>query len=134
MWLSRNDVIFYKMSISSYMQVIFIGTHWARTWAVFQKEEKRHIIQDACQKIEIMTIEIFTKHEWWSSNKLRSSNKLSLWQTSCSLLSSCFVCFKFWTHIFRWSLNGVSFIIIWPRAELAEIRNFYLLDEIKPLF
>jgi hypothetical protein len=30
-WSSRNDVIFNKTQISSYMLVIFRGTHWART-------------------------------------------------------------------------------------------------------
>jgi hypothetical protein len=58
-------VVFDKMSISSYMQVIFRGTHWAKTWVVFQKE-KRHIIEDACQNMTIIIIEIFIKYGWWS--------------------------------------------------------------------
>jgi hypothetical protein len=40
-WLSRNDVIFDKSSILSYMQVIYRATHWTRTWSIFQKEEDR---------------------------------------------------------------------------------------------
>jgi glutamine synthetase type III len=70
MCLSRNDVIFNKTSISSYMQVIFRGTHWARTWALFQKEENRTAIQAACRLVETMTMEIFAKHGWWFSNRL----------------------------------------------------------------
>jgi hypothetical protein len=70
MWLNRNDVIFNKTSISSYMQVIFRGTHWARTWALFRKEENRTAIQAACRLVETMTIEIFAKHGWWFSNRL----------------------------------------------------------------
>jgi hypothetical protein len=34
-WLSRNDLVFNKVAISSYMQVIFRGTSWTRTWATF---------------------------------------------------------------------------------------------------
>jgi hypothetical protein len=51
-WLNRNDVVFNKTLISSYMQVIFRGTHWAWTWALFQKEEKRKVLQTACWLIE----------------------------------------------------------------------------------
>jgi hypothetical protein len=38
-WLSRNDVVFNKTSITSYMQVIFRATYWTITWLKFQKEE-----------------------------------------------------------------------------------------------
>jgi hypothetical protein len=34
-WLSRNDIVFNKTSISSYMHVIFRVTYWTRTWSVF---------------------------------------------------------------------------------------------------
>jgi hypothetical protein len=41
-WLSRNDIVFNKIQILSYMQVIFRGTHWTRTWSSFQKEENQY--------------------------------------------------------------------------------------------
>jgi hypothetical protein len=44
MWLSRNDVVFSKVAISSSMQVIFRGTHWTRTWAKFQKESSKKVL------------------------------------------------------------------------------------------
>jgi hypothetical protein len=69
-WLRRNDVIFNKTKFSSYMQVIFRGTHWARTLAIFQKEEKWKVLQTACWLIETLTMEIFAKHRWWFSNRL----------------------------------------------------------------
>jgi hypothetical protein len=69
-WLSRNDVVFNKVSISSSMQVIFRGTHWTRTWANFQKEAKRKTLQVGCRLIETMTMEIFAKHGWRSTNRL----------------------------------------------------------------
>jgi hypothetical protein len=40
LWLSQNDALFNKALISSYMQVIFRGTHWVRTLALFKNEEK----------------------------------------------------------------------------------------------
>jgi hypothetical protein len=38
-WLSRNDIVFNKKPILSYMQVMFRATYWTRTWASFQKED-----------------------------------------------------------------------------------------------
>jgi hypothetical protein len=43
-WLSRNDIVFNKTPISSYMQVMFMATYWTRTWAVFQKEESQRFL------------------------------------------------------------------------------------------
>jgi hypothetical protein len=71
-WLNRNDIIFNKIQISSYMQVIFRGTYWTRKWSSFQKEENQYILRTACWLIETLTIEIFAKHEWWCSNRLSS--------------------------------------------------------------
>jgi hypothetical protein len=64
MWLSQNDIIFNKISIQSYVEVIFKGTHCARTWAPFQKEEDQTVLQAACRLIETMTMDIFIKHVW----------------------------------------------------------------------
>jgi hypothetical protein len=61
-WLSRNDVVFNKSPILSFMQVIYRGTHWARTWSLFQKEEDRHLLLSACRSIETLIMEIFAKH------------------------------------------------------------------------
>jgi hypothetical protein len=72
-WLNRNDIIFNKTSISFYMQVIFRATYWTRMWALFQKEEEQTVLRIACQLVETLTMEIFAKHGWWSSNRL------SLW-------------------------------------------------------
>jgi hypothetical protein len=65
-WLSRNDIVFNKTSILSYMQVIFRATYWTRTWLVFQKEENQVLLQSACRWMETLTMDIFVKHGWWS--------------------------------------------------------------------
>jgi hypothetical protein len=63
MWLSRNDIAFDKKKpILSYMQVIYMGTYWTRTWSLFQKEDECKSIQDACRLLETVTMEIFAKH------------------------------------------------------------------------
>jgi hypothetical protein len=69
-WLSRNDVVFDKRQVLSYMQVIYRATHWTKTWAIFQKEEDRQKLQDACRLLEIVTMEIFARHGWRFSNRL----------------------------------------------------------------
>jgi hypothetical protein len=41
MWLSRNNIAFDKKPIFWYMQVIYSGTYWTRTWSLFQKEDEQ---------------------------------------------------------------------------------------------
>jgi hypothetical protein len=48
-WLSRNDVVFDKNPVLSYMQVIYRAMHWTRTRSLFQKEEECQQLQDVCQ-------------------------------------------------------------------------------------
>jgi hypothetical protein len=69
-WLSRNDVVFNRTSITSYMQVIFRATYWTITWSKFQKEEQQLLLSWACRLMETLTMDIFVKHGWWSRNKL----------------------------------------------------------------
>jgi hypothetical protein len=69
-WLSRNDIVFNKASISSSMHVIFRGTYWIRTWPNFQKDPMKNTLQSACRVMESVTMEIFAKHGWWSINRL----------------------------------------------------------------
>jgi hypothetical protein len=33
LWLSKNDVVFDKSPIKSFMQVLYRGTHWLQSWA-----------------------------------------------------------------------------------------------------
>jgi hypothetical protein len=70
MWLSRNEIVFDKTPVLSYMQVIHRATHWTRAWSVFQKEEERNMLQDACRLLETLKMEIFVKYGWRFSNRL----------------------------------------------------------------
>jgi hypothetical protein len=38
-WLNRNDIVFNKKPILSYMHVMSMVSYWTRTSASFQKEE-----------------------------------------------------------------------------------------------
>jgi hypothetical protein len=75
-WLRCIEVVFNKVLISSSMQVIFRGTYWTRTWVNFQKVQMKKTLQSTCRVIESLTMKIFAKHEWWSTNRL------SFWWTS----------------------------------------------------
>lgn len=61
-WLSRNDIVFNKTPISSYMQVMLRATYWTRTWAVLQKKESQRFLRTVCQLMETLTMDIFIKH------------------------------------------------------------------------
>jgi hypothetical protein len=41
-WLSRNDIVLEKYV--SPMQVIYLVTHWLRTWAILQKPDLKDIV------------------------------------------------------------------------------------------
>ena len=40
-WLYRNDAVFDGSSPTSFLHVIFMGTHWIRTWFCFLKESTK---------------------------------------------------------------------------------------------
>ena len=69
-WLSRNDVVFDKVRVSSAMQVIFKGTHWFRFWSLLQREEDRPILQDMARRLETSVMEIYANHGWQFSTRL----------------------------------------------------------------
>lgn len=74
LWLSRNDVVFDKNPIQTYLQVLFRGTYWCRFWGLLQKREEDTIrIKDACRVLEATTMQIFAMHGWSFRNRLTNS-------------------------------------------------------------
>jgi len=63
-WLSRNDVVFNQKQPNSYLQVIFRGTHWARSWSQLAKEEEKVHVKSNCRVIEGLVMELFAKKGW----------------------------------------------------------------------
>jgi hypothetical protein len=69
-WLTWNNMIFDKTVALSYLQVIFRGTYWTRTWSLLQKEEDRQIIMMGCRNLETTAMEVFARHGWRFSNRI----------------------------------------------------------------
>jgi len=61
-WLTRNDIVFDKILAPSYLQVIFRGTYWTRSWSLLQKEEDRHSMKMGCRSIETIAMEVFARY------------------------------------------------------------------------
>jgi hypothetical protein len=72
-WLSRNDVVFDKSPMKTFMQVIYSGTYWFRFWSQMQKaKDDKELIKTACLKLENVVMEIFSKHGWRFTNRICS--------------------------------------------------------------
>jgi hypothetical protein len=41
LWLTRNNIVFDRVLVPSFLQAIFGGTYWIRSWSLLQKEEDR---------------------------------------------------------------------------------------------
>jgi hypothetical protein len=64
-WISRNDIIFDKSSIKTYMHVLFRATYWCWHWALLQQCEERTIeMKEACQVLESMVMQLFVNYGW----------------------------------------------------------------------
>jgi hypothetical protein len=61
-WLTRNDIIFDKTAAPSYLQVIFRGTYWIRSWFLLQKEEDCQFMKMGCSIFETTAMEVFARH------------------------------------------------------------------------
>jgi len=69
-WLTWNDIIFDKAAAPSYLQVVFRGTYWTRSWSLLQKEEDRQIMKMGCRNIETTAMEVFARHGWRFNNRI----------------------------------------------------------------
>ena len=70
-WISRNDLVFDKTQMLTYLQVLFRGTHWLRLWAQLQRsEEAADLIRNACQHLEMVAMQFFDFHCWRFTNKI----------------------------------------------------------------
>lgn len=72
LWLSRNDVVFLRSKPNSFLQVLFRGTYWIKSWSILSKEEERSSLKKGCQKLEITSMEVFSKAGWNFRNRIKS--------------------------------------------------------------
>ena len=70
-WLTRNDMVFDKSPMKTYMQVLYRGTHWLRFWSQLRwSEEDRESIITVCRRLEALVMQIFAQHGWRFSNRI----------------------------------------------------------------
>jgi len=62
-WITRNDVVFDKGHLKTFLHVLFRGTLWLRFWALLQRSDggKKRIL-DACKLLESRAMEFFASH------------------------------------------------------------------------
>jgi hypothetical protein len=59
-WISRNDLVFNKTPMVTYLQVLFRATHWLRFWGHLQRVEDQEIIKETCRRIEAVSMQLFS--------------------------------------------------------------------------
>jgi hypothetical protein len=70
-WLSRNDVVFDKSPIKTFIQVLYRGTYWLRFWSQLERNDQyKEDITMACRKLETVALQIFVDHGWRFSNRI----------------------------------------------------------------
>jgi hypothetical protein len=69
-WISRNDIVFDKGIVPSYLQVLFRGTHWIRFWSLLHKEQDRPSFKEGCRLLEFIAMEVFAAHGWSFRNRI----------------------------------------------------------------
>jgi hypothetical protein len=70
-WLSRNDVMFDKTPIKSFMQILYREMYWLHFWSQLQSDDQdKEKITKACQKLEVVAMQIFFDHAWKWSNRI----------------------------------------------------------------
>jgi hypothetical protein len=62
-WLSRNNIVFDKTPTKTFLQVLYLGTHWLRFWSQLERnDQKRELIRGACVKLETVAMQLFVDH------------------------------------------------------------------------
>lgn len=62
-WISRNNLVFDKAQMMTYLQVLFRSTHWLRLWMQLQRsEDTADLIRNACRRLEMVAMQFFAFH------------------------------------------------------------------------
>ena len=66
--------MFDKSPNKTYIQVLYLGTHWLRFWAQLQRhEEDKEVLQKACQTLERgLDHAVIANYGWRFSNRISS--------------------------------------------------------------
>lgn len=64
-WLTRNDTVFNNCKPKTFLQVLFRGTYWLRSWALLRHtNDQRERLVEACQLLESSALQLFASHGW----------------------------------------------------------------------
>jgi len=64
-WLTRNDTVFNNCKPKTFLQVLFRGTYWLRSWALLRHtDDQRERLVEACQLLESSALQLFASHGW----------------------------------------------------------------------
>jgi hypothetical protein len=70
---ARNDHIFNKQKVKSFLQVILMATHWLRTWSYLQPVEQRDAMDFGCNCLKTVARDLFNQYDWLLDNRIASS-------------------------------------------------------------
>ena len=71
LWLSRNEMVFDRSPLKSYLQVLFRATYWLRKWAQLQRHDDHiKLIKDVYRKLKSMIMQIFVNFRWKFTNRI----------------------------------------------------------------
>lgn len=57
-WISKNDLVFNKAQIFTYLHVLFRLTHWPRLWTQLQRsEDAADLLRKACRHLEMVAMQ-----------------------------------------------------------------------------
>jgi sarcosine oxidase delta subunit len=64
-------VVFDRDNPKTYMQVIYRGTYWCRSWALLQRHEvANEKLVHACRHLEKVAMMVFAHYGWRFSNRI----------------------------------------------------------------
>lgn len=64
LWLSRNEVVFQRSKPLSFLQVMFKGIYWIRSWSILSKEVDKLVLTVGCRRLEIAALVFFNRNGW----------------------------------------------------------------------
>lgn len=57
-------MVFNGANSTSFLQVFFVGMHWARTWSLLLKGVDEETVKSSCKLLEKCVLEFFSVYHW----------------------------------------------------------------------
>ena len=72
-WNCRNDIVFNKQQIPNFLQVIYRGVHWIRTWAVLLPVPQQELMESGCTRLLAIVRAVYCKAGWRHDRRLQDA-------------------------------------------------------------